>query len=296
MSSISTELERTPLNRRNLLFAAFSAAVILAAFRPLQQLVRLSLDWDNSHLSYILLIPFISATLVFMKKDEIFAHLRHSIVPATIVFLLGASLIYAAQISAENYLTIIIGGVVVVWLGGFLIAYGVNAFRQGLFPLLFLLLIVPLPDAVVNSVTTFLQKGSADVVAVLFSLTQTPAFREGVIFRLPGVTIEVAEACSGIRSTLGIVIICLVAAHLSLRSNWKRVALLLTVVPISLFKNAVRIVTLTILAIRYDKRFLTGSLHHDGGVIFMLIGLMAMYPILAFLVKLESKNSGGVPS
>jgi len=106
----------------------------------------------------------------------------------------------------------------------------------------------------------------------------------------------VAEECSGIRSTIGMSVLALLAAHLLLRSNWRRSILLALVVPISLFKNAVRIVTLTLLAVNVDSGFLTGSLHHEGGLVFMAGGLCLMYPILLLLVRSETKEqlcSGG---
>jgi exosortase len=126
---------------------------------------------------------------------------------------------------------------------------------------------------------------------MLFILTGTPAYRiSDVVFALPGLTIEVAEACSGIRSTLGIFIVTTLAAYLSLRSRWKRTVLVLLVIPISLLKNAVRIVTLSLLAIHLDMGFITGNLHHEGGIFFMMFGLCLMYPVLILLMRSEKKE------
>src|SRR5262249_11837673 len=111
-----------------------------------------------------------------------------------------------------------------------------------------------------------------------------------VVFVLPNLTIQVAEACSGIRSTLGILILTLIASHMFLRSNWRRTALVLAVIPISLVKNAVRIVVLSLLAIRWDMGFITGRLHNEGGVVFMVFGLFLMYPVLALLARSDGKN------
>ena len=166
----------------------------------------------------------------------------------------------------------------VLGLGGFLLFYGGAAFRAGMFPLMFLVLIIPIPERILEGFMRLLQHGSSDVVSVLFTLTGTQAHRESdTIFALPKVTIEVAESCSGIRSTLMMLIITLLAAHMCLRSNWRKISLLIAVIPISLFKNAVRIVTLTLLAVHFDMGFLTGSLHNRGGVLFMIAGLAAWF-------------------
>jgi exosortase len=136
-----------------------------------------------------------------------------------------------------------------------------------------------------------LQHGSAEVVSVLFNVTSTPVFRNDIIFMLPGLTIEVAPECSGIRSTLGTVIVTLLAAQLFLKSNWSKLFLLLVVVPISIFKNGMRITALSLLAIHWDMGFITGRLHNDGGIVFMMIGLGLLYPVLAILMKSERKTA-----
>jgi exosortase len=146
---------------------------------------------------------------------------------------------------------------------------------------------IPIPTSFLNELVVLLRQGSADMVSVLFALTGTPVYRNDFVFSLPGLAIEVAEACSGIRSTIAMFIVSVLAANLLLKSAWKRTAFLFLVIPVSLFKNAVRIVTLTLLALHYDRRFLDGSLHHDGGIVFMLGGLCLMYPILAILVRSE---------
>jgi exosortase len=184
------------------------------------------------------------------------------------------------------------GGVIGFLLGGFLLFYGSVAFRSCLFPLMFLGFAIPIPERLLGTLVWLLQKGSAETVSLLFSLTGTPVYRPtDLVFAVPNLTIEIAEACSGIRSTLGMVIVTFLAAHLFLRSSWRKTALILAVIPISLVKNAVRIVTLTLLAIHYDMSFITGSLHHEGGVLFMAGGLCLMYPVLWFLVRSEEKKS-----
>ena len=99
------------------------------------------------------------------------------------------------------------------------------------------------------------------------------------------VTIEVAKQCSGIRSTMALVITGVLAAHLFLRRPWSKLILMLTILPITVFKNGLRIVILTLLAIHVDERFLTGGfLHKSGGFLFYIPGLMIFGGIL-FLVE-----------
>jgi exosortase len=274
------------LGRRHILFALFSSGLVLFAFEPIRRLAALSLDWGNSHLSYIPLVPFISATFLHSQRETIFREPRISVLPAAASFAAGFVLYYLGRTNDDLALTI--ASILAVWFGGFLLAYGSAAFKAGLFPLLFLGLLIPIPERILQSFVRLLQYGSADVVSILFALTGTPSYRASdVVFVLPNLTIAVAEACSGIRSTLGILILTLLAAHMFLRSNWRRTALLLAVIPISLVKNAVRIVALSLLAIHWDMGFMSGRLHNDGGVVFMVLGLFLMYPVLRLLARSE---------
>ncbi|PYS36004.1 MAG: hypothetical protein DMG14_25695 [Acidobacteria bacterium] len=287
--------------RRHTFFVLLSVALVLFAFTPIRWLAALSLNLGNNHLSYIPTVPFLSAALIYWNRKKIFSKLRTSALPAATAFMISVVLYYASRtigtrLDENDHLSLTIAALVAAWLGMFLLMYGSVAFKSGLFPLLFVGLIIPVPSRIMNAIVHFLQKGSAETSSLLFMLSGTPAYRKDVTFVLPGLTIDVAEACSGIRSTLAIFIVTLIVAHLLLRSNWRRTALLLAVVPISLVKNAVRIVTLSLLAIRLDMRFMTGSLHQDGGVLFMLLGLCLLYPFLFLLLRSEAKNvDSGVP-
>ncbi len=269
----------------------------VAGFGVIRGLTALSFDLENKHSSYVVLIPVISAVLIFWDRKAAFARTATSVWPAIVAFgvsgvFASLSWMYGSRLDSNDRLSLMTATLIAAIYGAWLLSYGAAAFRKALFPLLFFLLTIPIPSRIMNAIVHFLQMGSADVVSLLFTLTGTPAYRNtDVVFVLPGATIEVAEACSGIRSTLAILLITLLAAHMLLRSNWKRTALMLAVVPISLVKNAVRIVTLTLLAIHFDMGFLTGNLHNDGGVVFMMIGLFLEYPVLSLLARSEAKQS-----
>lgn len=109
------------------------------------------------------------------------------------------------------------------------------------------------------------------------------------MFSLPGFAIEVADACSGIRSTIALVLTGLLAGHVFLRDSWAKVLIVAVVLPITILKNGVRIVTLTLLAMHVDPGFLTGQLHHEGGIVFFLLGLVILAPVLALLRKSEAR-------
>jgi len=163
----------------------------------------------------------------------------------------------------------------------------VAAARAAMFPLAFLVFMVPMPAIAIDAATRFLKVGSTELVAGLFTLTGTPNFRQGFVFTLPEFVIEIADECSGIRSSIALLLTSLLVGHAFLRSPWGRLALVVVILPIALFKNAVRIVALSLLAIHVNPSFLTGQLHHEGGILFFLMALGLLLPIFLLVRRFE---------
>ena len=142
---------------------------------------------------------------------------------------------------------------------------------------------VPIPEILLNRVIMWLQAGSVEASYVAFQLVGVPVFRTGSVLSLPGVTIEVAEACSGIRSSLVMLGVSLWPDTSSSGRPGRKFSCFLATLPRLIAKNAVRIVTLTLLSVYVDPQFLAGSLHHQGGVVFFLLALVPLVPILLVL-------------
>lgn len=289
-------MERDNMKSRHGLFLLL-AVVALALFRiPLMEVAALT---GKSELySHIPLIPVVSIYFLFMIRKRVFADASWSPAPGAI--LLGAGLLCFAvgttlgsAMSRNDYLSLSMFGVVCWVLGAFTCAYGVPAFKRALFPLLFLLFLVPVPEFIIDPYITFLQRLSADSAHLVFILTGVPFFRDGQVFALPGMTVEVAKECSGVRSSLALIITCVVAGKLFLENNWLRGVLVLAVLPITIFKNSLRIVTLSILGAYVDPAFITGHwLHSSGGIPFFVVGLLLMAPVLYGLRKVERRTKG----
>jgi exosortase len=266
----------------------FLVLVSLAiAFGPGSHLLKFA--YDTGDQSYILLVPALAAMLVYRDQERIFSNVNPGVSNGAIVgFVAGIVFIavgYALADGSELQLAATAVGLIAFWVGAFIYCFGAVSAKAALFPLGMLLWIVPIPELCINAITLFLQVGSTELVAVLFQLTGIPVLRDGFVFHLVGQSIEVAKACSGIRSSLSLILLTLVIAHESLRGNFRRFVLLASTIPIVILKNGVRIVTLTLLAIYVDPSFLTGSLHHDGGIVFFLLGLVMLVPILALLKR-----------
>ncbi|HEY6290581.1 MAG TPA: exosortase/archaeosortase family protein [Terriglobia bacterium] len=275
---------------RNLCCLLLSAAVLASYWRQLAGLVIFSFSQDQY--SYIVLIPAVSLALGFRQRAAIFSEVEWAPLPGLVLMFSGlAGTAVQARLWPVESAASLSATIACVWallVGIFALSYGTHALRAGLFPILFSVLIVPLPPRLLDSASLILQKASCQLTFLLMTLAGTPVLQKGFVLSTPGGGIEVAAQCSGIRSTLGLLIGSLVASHLFLRSTWKKTALAFSVVPVSVFKNALRIVTLYWLGVHTDEHFLTGALHRYGGIPFSVLSLGVLGPLLWALRKSEA--------
>src|SRR5215472_1476888 len=275
---------------RGVLFALIVALTLAMSWTSLTTLLRLS--FREEQYSHILVIPQISAFLFYLERRRIFSHLAtqrpvgFGLLSAGFFFY-WFGLHHSASLSENDRLAMAVFPVVLIWIGGFVLSYGLRAFQAALFPLLFLFLMVPLPDFFLNRVIYWLQVGSAEVTYALFQLVDVPVVRTGLVFALPGITIEVAQECSGIRSSMALLITSLFAGHVLLRSVWRKATLTVATLPLFFIKNGIRIVTLSLLTVYVDPSFLAGRLHNQGGIVFLLLALGMLLPVLWWLRRSE---------
>jgi exosortase len=246
--------------------------------------------------SHIPFVPVVSAFFIFREYPTIFAQPARGWKISGAIVLAGTASLVLARLnpwhwSQSGQISLLVLGFVLVWAGAFGIFFGEKAMRNASFPLLFLLFAIPIPAPLLSEIIVLLQRGSADAVSVAFRIIGVPAVRHGFDFALPGVTIEVAEECSGIRSTLALVMTAVLAGHLWLRSFPRTLLLCIATVPISIAKNALRIAVLSWLAIYVDPRYLLGNIHHQyGGILFFGFGLLAMGIALVLLQRLRFRH------
>jgi len=262
---------------------------------PLISLVRLS--FHDELASHVLLIPLISAFLIYLERARIFRSSRCCPFVGVPAVLIAAILWFGlkshvASLSPVDRLSVSTALIVLMWVSGFVLIYGIATTRSAVFPLLFLFLMSPLPIVVTDYLTSVLQKGSADVCYTLFRTVGVPVIRHGFQFSLPGVEIEVAEQCSGIHAGLSLLIAGLLAEHFLLQGAWEKFWFTLCIFPIAIFKNAVRIVTIAWLGIHVNPNFFQGPLHRRGGLPFSLIAL-AMMALLLWLFRLRTSRTYG---
>ena len=282
-------------DKRNLLFLACCVVAVFMFYEPLKELTKFSLH--SMFYSHIPLIPLVSAFFMFTQRKTIFSNLKYSygggvsfLVIGAILYFLGGKL--HAQLNQNDYSALMTFSGIIFLNGAFLLCYGTRAFKAALFPLLFLIFMIPIPTFLMDRIINLLLIGSAAGTDLLFKITGAPYIREGFTFHLPGISIEVADVCSGIRSSLALFITMVIAGHLFLQTGWKKIVLLLAVFPVTMFKNGVRIVTISLLATYVDERFLTHSwIHKSGGFVFFIPALVLLGVVLWLLKRSEENGA-----
>jgi exosortase len=272
---------------RNTWFLMSVIAVLVGYGRELGNLINFAFARDEY--SYLVLIPVVSVALVLRERAAVFANASWAFLPGIPLIVLGlAGAVFSAHALPANSTASRSAAAACVWtvlVGIFAFCYGTRAVRAALFPILFLALMVPVPERLLDSASVLLQRASCQLTYLLITLTGTPVLRSGFVLSTPRGGIEVAEQCSGINSTLGLLIGGIVAGHLLLRSAWKKTLLASSIIPVSIFKNALRIITLYWLGVHTDQRFLTGELHRRGGLPFSVLALGILGPLLYLLHK-----------
>jgi exosortase len=289
--TIAVKSGSLPSSRTSSLFIASVAGTVVLFWAPLRSLFEFA---STSEFSYIPLIPLISAFLIVFRRARIFAHSKPSpklgglfIGAGVVVFVLSRRL---PEFTASAQMSIAALCVVITWIGLFVFYYGFQTARTAMLPLFLLLFIVPLPDRLLGTAITYLQHGSAVLSYYLFRGLGVAALRDGTAISLPGLEIDVAPQCSGIRSSMSLLILVLAGANLYLRSSWNKLLLVVAVVPLVIVKNAIRIVTLSALALYVDPRFLSGNLHRSGGIFFFLIAVVILVPLVLLMQRLERRS------
>ena len=278
---------------RSALMLVLVGVSVLLAYRPLRSLMSAG---RTDYYSHIILIPFVTGYFLFAERKRIQSDTGYSWKAGTPLIAAGllayvCALWQRRWLGTNDFASLTTAASVVVLWGGFVLIYGSRSFSAGRFPLLFLLFSIPVPAFLLDRFIYVLEVGSTEVTQWLFDMTGTTYFREGFVYQLVGISIEVAKECSGIRSTLALVISSVVAGHLFLKSGWRQLVLLIAILPITILKNAVRIAALSWLAVYVDRRFVTGSwLHQSGGILFYMPALGLLGVILWWLSRGEKER------
>lgn len=226
--------------------------------------------YGDANYSHALLVPFFCAFLVWRRRHDWKIAEKKPSNAGLILVIAAIALLYLASIGAELFISR--ASLVILLAGITLFVWGRASVRVVLFPLMFLLFAFPLPAILYNKLVLPLQLLSSRLAAAaLEHITIVPVLREGNVLILPHCTLEVVEACSGIRSLLALVALAVGYSYLNERSKVVRGVLVGTMVPIAVIGNGVRVVCVALLANYLGAQTVESFLHPFSGVVIFLV-------------------------
>ena len=299
------------------MFAVLAVLLTTAFAGPLWDLVKLALKTEIQ--SHILLIPFI---FVYLWKTSntadpksrsgiVHSDWRSAGHDSALAFSLPASLAALCALGALgaywylgrsgripdiDALSLAIGSYLGFLLAGAVATLGGQVLRSRLFPVVFLVFMIPIPVELSDFMSVGLQKLSAEAAEWMLSLTGMPTLREGMRFQFPGLAIVVAEECSGLRSTFVLFITSLLAGHLFLRTGWKKAVLAFSIFPLGILRNGFRVTVISWLTVNVDPGIIDGPLHHRGGPVFFVLSLLPLFALLWVLRRSDFRRNEDVSS
>jgi exosortase C (VPDSG-CTERM-specific) len=173
--------------------------------------------------------------------------------------------------------------------GGFFF-FGRAWMQAAAFPLAYLIFIVPMPDSMREWLELASKTASAEVANFLFYLSGIPFIRAGPVFQLPNITIEVAQECSGIRSSWVLLMTSILAANLFLNTSWRRIVFVAFVIPLGILRNGFRILVIGLLCVNIGPQMIHSVIHRRGGPFFFVLSLIPFLLLLWWLHRSERRT------
>lgn len=258
--------------------------ILLVGWLYFSILLRLVAQWwHDPNFSHGFLVPLFSLFVLWQNRSRLERLPPRPSWWGVLLVVLALCMLVIGVLGAELFLSrasllLLIAGLVVYFQGW-------PCFRAALFPWAFLFLMIPIPAILFNEITFPLQILASKVAAGLLPPLGVPVLREGNIITLPAMALEVAEACSGIRSLLSLATLAIIYGYLLESRNWIRVLLAVSALPIAVAANSLRIVGTGLLVQYWDPERAQGFFHLFSGWIIFVVSL-AMLFLLHQLLRL----------
>jgi exosortase len=245
--------------------------------------------WDDPNFSHGFLVPFFSAWLIWERRAElqVFASQR-TLLPGIFLVLVGVAMLVVGKVGGE-YFTMR-SSLVVVTGGLFWVVFGGEGFQRCLFPLAFLFFMVPIPYILYDAIAFPLKIMASYFAEHSLTLIGVPVFREGNIIHLAALQLEVADACSGIRTLASLTALSTVAAYLLGLGIFRGMILLFSCIPISVGTNSLRIFMTGVISNFYGSEYALGFFHDVSGWLIFLFGVVSMVALGLILRRIEIRR------
>jgi len=280
-----------PMNTSNTRLIISLSAILLSlgvAYYPVLRNVILA--WhQNEEYSHGFLIAPIAAYLIWSKRNRLkslFCKPSNIALPIMVFGIFTYVIGFYAEIRTVTFISLLIN-----LFGISLFIFGTQITREIAFPLFFLAFMFPVPSRLYAELTVPLQLLVTRLSAGIVGLGGIPIHTEGNIITLPDVTLQVVNACSGLRSLISLMALSLIFGYLSVRSNTKRILLALSALPIAIIVNTLRVSLAAVLSMSYGPRVTEGSFHTIFGLSVFIVALLLLTMVQKLLLRLSPEES-----
>ena len=260
------------------------AILYFAVFRSLVS------DWINMpDFSHGFLIPIVSLYLLWQKADELE---KIPAAPSNFglpVITFGLLLLILGGLANENFTMRM--SFLIVLTGIILFLLGRQYLKALAFPIGYLIFMIPIPSILLQKITFPMQLFASRVATFSLQMLDIPVLREGNVIHLAQTTLEVAEACSGIRSLISLLALGVIFAYFTQKVLWKQVTLVIACFPIAILVNALRVSATGILAHYYGIEMAQGFFHEFSGFILFAAAFALMFAAGYVLGKIKSSKT-----
>lgn len=263
-------------------------ALLIVCYAPI--LYRLAEQWaSDEDMGHGFLVPIVAGFIAWRRRKILAETPREPNGWGLALVIFAAFEALAATLGAELFTARL--AFIIALFGVILYLGGKRWVKELLFPLLLLLFMIPIPAIIYAQLTLKLQMLAAELGEMLITWMGIPVLRVGNTLQLPSQTLDVAVACSGIRSLLSLGFLSLVYAYFTDKRVWVRWVLLAATIPIAICANAIRVAVTGLLS-EYNTKLAQGAYHEmEGYIVFVvaLIALIIVHRIINYATKRPQK-------
>jgi len=243
--------------------------------------------WHDQYAGHGMFVPAFAAFLAWTDRER----LRTAVGPPSLA---GIPLILAALAILitgrwSGSLLLQAASVAVAVAGIVLWTFGGRCLKATAFPVVFLVLMAPLPHALVDSVTLHLQFFAAGVAGLVLEILNVPFYQSGLTIMLPTITLQVAEVCNGLRFLMALLVLATAFAYITQRTVTRMAVVVASAIPIAILANAARVAAVAVAVQYIGPQAASGTLHDAIG---KAMWALTLVPLVGLGLLLRGRSGG----